>query len=139
MENQQGEGAEVCTFGLHLTLDGYGGNSEKLNDPELVKRVLDELPGKIGMEKISEPIVLKAEPRNVKDGGGYSGFVVIAESHISVHTFPKRKFVTADVYTCRDELDKDFTVEYFKNVFELEDMEINFFKRGTRFPKNDLA
>jgi S-adenosylmethionine decarboxylase len=130
----------TINFGLHLTIDGYGGNPEKLNNRDLVFQCLSELPEKVGMRKIFGPEVLECkEGFNPKDSGGHSGFVMIAESHISCHTFPFRKFVSIDVYTCNNEMDKDFVVEYFKGAFELADVEVNFFKRGTRFPACDLV
>jgi len=135
---QQGDGS-TCTFGVHFTLDGYGGDPEKLNNPELVRRSLDELPNKLGMEKLTEPVVKYAEPRNMKDSGGYSGFVMIVESHISIHTFPKKRFVSIDAYTCREEMDKNAIVEYFREMFGLQDTEVQFFKRGLKFPVSDLV
>ncbi len=139
MKNSQGKGAKTCTFGRHLTLDGYGGCPKKLNDADLVRKALNELPEKLGMEKLIEPVVLYAEPRTIKDGGGYTGFVVVAESHISIHTFPKRKFVSIDAYTCKNEMSKDEVVSYFKKMFKLSEAEVNFFERGKNFPAEDLA
>jgi S-adenosylmethionine decarboxylase len=130
---------EVCNFGLHLMIDGYGGNPEKLNDRKLVTKCLDELPGKTKMNKISKPLVKSFDGNDIKDPGGHSGFVMIAESHISIHTFPKKKFVSIDVYTCNDEMDKDFMIGYFKEKFELEDMEVNFVRRGTRYPIKNMV
>ena len=132
-------GKETCTFGVHFTLDGYGGNPEKLNDPELMQKILLELPEKMGMERMTEPVVKYAEPRNIKDGGGYSGFVMIVESHISIHTFPKKKFVSIDAYTCKDEMDRGKIEKYFRDAYELQAAEVQFFKRGLKFPKEDLA
>ena len=129
----------TINFGLHLTLDGYGGNPEKLNDGNLVKKCLNELPDKIKMHKIFGPEVLECGPANPKDSGGYSGFVMIAESHISCHTFPFRKFASVDVYTCGSSMDTDFIINYFKEAFELKEIEINFIKRGTHFPAGDLV
>jgi S-adenosylmethionine decarboxylase len=91
------------------------------------------------MHKIYGPITLECSECNPKDSGGYSGFVMIAESHISCHTFPWRKFVSIDVYTCRNIMEKEFIVDYFKKVFDLKDVEVNFLKRGTRFPVSDLV
>jgi S-adenosylmethionine decarboxylase len=130
---------ETMNFGLHLTIDGYGGNPDKLNDGNLVKKILSELPEKVNMHKIFGPEVLECPEYNPKDSGGFSGFVMIAESHISCHTFPWRKFVSIDVYTCSKSLEKDFIVDYFMDAFELKDVEINFIKRGTRFPAKDLV
>jgi S-adenosylmethionine decarboxylase len=132
-------GKDTCSFGVHFTLDGYGGDPEKLNDPELMERILNELPDKLGMDKLTEPIVKYAEPRHLKDSGGYSGFVIIAESHISIHTFPKKKFVSIDAYTCKDEMDTERIEKYFRDAYDLQETEVQFFKRGLKFPKVDLA
>lgn len=120
-------------------VDGYGGDPSKLNDRERVFKFLDELPGKTGMHKISEPLVISFEGNEIKDPGGYSGFVMIAESHISIHTFPGRKFVSVDVYTCKNEMDKKFIVNYVKDEFDLDDAEVNYIKRGTRYPLRNIV
>lgn len=125
-------------FGEHLMIDGYGGSFEKLNDKELVLRCLNELVEKLGMKKLCEPVVCHADDNGIKDPGGWSGFVMIAESHISVHTFPGRGFVTADAYTCQNGLDTKYIVDYFKEAFELKDIEEHFVKRGTRYPGNNI-
>jgi S-adenosylmethionine decarboxylase len=125
-------------FGEHVTIDGYGGNQELLNNKELVLGSLSDLPAKLGMTTLSEPQVFWAEPNHIKDPGGWSGFVVIAESHISIHTFPKRGFVSIDAYTCKNGMDTDFIVKYFTERFELQDTEVNFLKRGTKYPEGDI-
>ena len=133
------KGIKTINFGLHLTIDGYGGNPDKLNNGQLVEKVLNELPEKVNMHKIYGPVTLECQECNPKDSGGYSGFVMIAESHISCHTFPWRKFVSIDVYTCGSSMDKKFIVNYFKKAFELKKVELNFIKRGTKFPAKDLV
>lgn len=125
-------------FGEHLTIDGYGGKQELLDDKALVFRALDELPVKIGMNKMAEPCVYHARANDQKDPGGWTGFVIIQESHISIHTFPARGFISADVYTCRNGLDIGFVVNYLKEVFQLQDIEQNFIKRGERYPQKNI-
>ncbi|MDD3487489.1 MAG: S-adenosylmethionine decarboxylase [Candidatus Moranbacteria bacterium] len=139
MKNETMGKDDACTFGVHLTLDGYGGNPEKLNDPNLMEKFLNELPELMGMEKLTEPVVKYAEPRNMKDSGGYSGFVMIVESHISIHTFPKKKFVSIDAYTCKDDMDREKVEKYFRDAYDLQELEVQFFKRGLKFPKEDLV
>lgn len=116
-------------------IDGYGGVYEKLNDKELVLRCLDKLPEKLGMKKLAKPEVYPAPDNGEKDPGGWSGFVVIAESHISIHTFPAKGFVSIDVYTCINDLDKKFIVNYFKEAFGITEIEENFVKRGLKYLK----
>lgn len=122
-------------FGVHLTIDGYGGSFEKLNNMELIWESLNKLPEKLKMRKLHPPYVVKVGPQNPKDDGGYSGFVMIAESHISVHTFPYRGFISIDVYTCQGELDEKICVEYFKKCFKLQELETNKINRGLKFFK----
>ncbi|MFH1712662.1 MAG: adenosylmethionine decarboxylase [Candidatus Jacksonbacteria bacterium] len=127
-----------CHFGEHFTIDGYKGDFKKLNDKDFVLKCLDELPGLIGMEKLAEPQIYSAPDNGLKDPGGWSGFVVVAESHISIHTFPKRGFVSIDVYTCKTGMDQKFISDYFIKKFDLKDIEVNFIKRGTRYPDENV-
>ncbi len=129
---------KTVNFGEHLTIDGYGGDKKKLNDKDLVIECLTELPTLLGMHMLSKPEVYFAKGNDDKDPGGWSGFVVIEESHISVHTFPARGFVSADVYTCQNGMDTKFILKYFKNQFSLKEIEENFIKRGTKYPAVNL-
>lgn len=126
-------------FGEHLTIDGYGGDEKKLNDRELVLSCFSELVGNIGMKMLASPEVYFAKGNDIKDPGGWTGFVVIEESHISIHTFPKRRFVSIDVYTCQSGLATDAIIAYFKEKFSLHDVETNFIRRGTRYPAESLV
>ena len=128
----------TCNFGEHLTIDGYGGDFDKLNSREIVLDCLDKLPVILGMKKLADPQVYFAPENDVKDPGGWSGFVVIAESHIGIHTFPARGFLTADVYSCKSGMKCEFIVDYFRKKFGLEDTETNFIKRGTKYPRENI-
>ncbi len=121
-------------FGEHITIDGYGGNEKLLNNKKLILSCLNNLPTILGMKKISKPEVYFVKGNNKKDPGGWSGFVVIEESHISIHTFPRRRFISADVYSCKNDMNLALIKRYFKQKFELKELETNFIKRGTRYP-----
>jgi len=125
-------------FGEHFTLDGYGGDQILLGDEALVNNILKELPASLGMHTLTEPNVVSAPDNGIKDPGGLSGFVIIAESHISVHTFPRRGFISADVYTCKNGMDIAFIEKFFREKFKLQDAETNFIKRGTRYPSANI-
>ena len=120
-------------FGEHLTIDGYGGSEEKLNDQELVLKCLNELPELLSMHKLAKPEIYFAKGNDSKDPGGWSGFVVIEESLISILTFPAKGFLSADVYTCHNDMDTKFILKYFQENFELKDIETNFIKRGLKY------
>ena len=125
-------------FGEHITIDGYGGSPERLNSKDAVYTAIVELCEGLNMHPLIEPQVIEAPDNHIKDPGGWSGFVIIAESHISIHTFPKRRFVSADVYTCQNGMDEAYVVDFFKKKFELGDVEVNFIKRGLKYPEHNL-
>jgi S-adenosylmethionine decarboxylase len=120
-------------FGEHLTIDGYGGNHDLLNNKDLVLRCLKELPKKLEMNILKEPEVVFAPSISEKDPGGWSGFVIISESHISIHTFPARGFVSIDIYSCKNGMDTEVIQDYFKSAFMLEELETNFIIRGKKY------
>lgn len=124
-------------FGLHLMIDAYDCGPEVLNDKHLVYDILNTLPERIGMHKLTEPQVVWADGNEIKDPGGWTGVVMIKESHITIHTFIKRRFVTIDVYSCK-EFDTDFVIQYFKDTFKTDDLEIHIETRGTRYPAEDI-
>lgn len=115
--------------GSHLTIDAFNCKG-KLDDVECVKDFLDRLPDMIGMTKISEPKVLEHKAEH-KDDDGVTGFVIIAESHIAIHTYPNRNFLSADVFSCK-EFDVDKAVEFVKEKFKPERVEQKVIQRGHR-------
>jgi S-adenosylmethionine decarboxylase len=120
-------------FGPHLMLDGYGCEKPKLEDLDLIYRILEELPVRIGMTRIMPPYVFKYSGLKPEDWG-ISGFVLIAESHISIHTFPEKNFVSVDIFSCKP-FNTEFASTYFKEAFGMEKVESNVLDRGTEFPK----
>lgn len=130
--------APAAGFGVHLTLDGYGGSRRWLADADHIRARLSELPELLGMHKLIEPMVVEVGELSDKDPGGLSGYVLIAESHISIHTFPLRGFVSADVYTCQNSLDAERIRRYFEDAFGLQDVETNLIRRGTRYPQDNI-
>jgi S-adenosylmethionine decarboxylase len=129
--------ADGAHFGEHFMIDGYKGSRDRLSDRRVVQRCLDELPEKLGMRKLAEPTVLWVEPNGIRDPGGWSGFVVIAESHLSIHTFPGRLYASIDVYTCRNGLATADIEAYFREVFGFAELETNFVQRGKKYPLRD--
>ena len=90
-------------IGLHFMLDGV------MREPltrELIDSMLHELPGRIGMKILAGPVVVAGYSTNP----GWTGFVVIDKSHISIHTFTEGSRISIDVYSCQpfdvDEVEK---------------------------------
>ena len=121
-------------FGQHLMIDGYGGNSRKLKDLDLIYTFLDTYPEKMGMTKIMPPYVFKYIGKKPADWG-LSGVVLIAESHISIHTFPLKQFLSVDIFSCKM-FDSDEVIHFIEDLFSLTKTEVNELDRGRDFPKD---
>ncbi len=117
---------------MHLTIDGFDGNPEKLASEELVLGLLDHYPERIGMTKIAPAHVQRYVGSKPEDWG-ISGFVLIAESHIAIHTFPRHGYVWADVFSCKG-FDTEEALRAVSEAFELRDARTRILERGLEYP-----
>lgn len=115
---------------VHLMLELYGCNRQLLSDEKLIRRVLNEFPGQVGMEKVSPVYLSQIETSNPLDAG-LSGFVIIAQSHISLHAWPEYGEVDIDICSCKEFSQKD-AIAFAKQMFQTEDVETHFVVRGAR-------
>ena len=122
------------SFGPHLMLDLNDCNPGKLRDYNLVFNVLNELPERIGMTKITQPYVFPYSGL-VPEDKGITGTVIIAESHISVHTFQEKDYCFVDVFSCKD-FDVEYAAEYLIDVFESKKYEKHIVNRGKDFTRH---
>lgn len=121
-------------FGTHLILDGYGCDRKRLEDLSLIYTFLSEYPARIKMTKIMPPYVFRYDAKSPEDWG-ISGFVLIAESHISIHTFPVKNYLSLDIFSCK-EFDSKRAVSYVNNLFDVQKSEVKLLDRGLEFPKD---
>ena len=117
---------------MHVTIDGYGGDPQTLASEEVVRALLDSYPEEIGMTKIAPPHVCRYGGSKPEDSG-ISGFVLIAESHISIHTFPKRRSVWVDIFSCKG-FDAQRAVTDVQERFRLADVHTRLLSRGLEYP-----
>ena len=122
---------------MHLVIDGYQADASSLTDVDLVHDFLDWFPDHIGMTRIAPPQVYTYRSRKTKDWG-VSGFVLIAESHITVHTFPERSYLNVDIFSCR-EFDPGESLDIVKKWFGLDRTESRVLERGLEYLDADEA
>jgi S-adenosylmethionine decarboxylase len=83
------------TLGRHVIAELDGCDVTVLGNPESIRRHLLEAARKAGAKVLADTVF------DFKDGG-VSGFVLLAESHISIHTWPEHRYAAVDIYTCGD-------------------------------------
>jgi len=123
-------------FGYSYYLDMYDCRQGAADDLELHYRFLERVVDKIGMTRMSQPVVMHGP---TKDGGeiypdkaGVSGWVPLIESGIQIHSMEPKRFITLDVYSC-NKFDSEIIYNYAKECFGFTDSEHNFFVRGRNY------
>ena len=124
-------------FGPHLTLDLYGCDKEKLNDAGFILSILNDMPNELGMNKFSEPQITKVPSQGTEsfDKGGVTGFVILVESHMAIHTFPEDGYASFDIFSCKD-FDVNYATEVLMKKLGAAKVEKNFIVRGKEFVKH---
>ena len=121
-------------YGPHLMLDLNSCNGEILDDLEACFSLLRELPAMVGMTAITQPYVFRyASP--VPEDDGITGVTIIAESHISLHTYPKKCFAFVDVFSCKP-FDVKKASDHIIQFFGSKLPEIHIQERGMQFPSS---
>ena len=79
--------------GKHLLLELYGCNSEKLNDEIFLRCKIDNA-SKLARASVLNLVSNKFEPF------GVTAIALLAESHLSIHTWPESQYAAIDIFTC---------------------------------------
>jgi S-adenosylmethionine/arginine decarboxylase-like enzyme len=91
---------------------------------------------KIGMTRMSQPVVMHGPTRNgvetYPDKAGVSGWVPLIESGIQIHSMEPKRFITLDVYSC-NKFDAEIIYDYAKECFGFVDSEQHYFVRGKKY------
>jgi len=91
-------------LGKHLLLELKDCNEEALNDLDFLRSTLVEAAKDCGATVLGESF----HPFNPH---GVSGVVVIAESHLSIHTWPEYGYAAVDIFTCGDSVQPEKAAE----------------------------
>jgi S-adenosylmethionine decarboxylase len=126
-------------FGPHLLVCGYRASKSALADLEMIYNLIDGLPNLVGMTPITQCQAFRYQGK-VKDDWGITAMIMIAESHISIHTFPEKGFFAFDLFSCRD-FNTDLVVDTLANAFNLVsvmDMSVQVIHRGREFERGNV-
>lgn len=107
--------------GTHLILDFWG--ASRLNDIDLMERALRD------SIRAANATLLHIHLHHFTPFDGISGVAVLAESHISVHTWPERKYAAFDVFMCGN-ADPEKTIPILKSYFKPGKVSITKHLRG---------
>jgi S-adenosylmethionine decarboxylase len=107
--------------GTHLLIDMWGAGN--LTDEKHIEAALIEAAEAAGAT------VLAAHLQRFDENGGISGVLVLAESHMSIHTWPERKFAAVDIFMC-GRCDPELAIPVLKRAFSPATIKVNEQRRG---------
>jgi S-adenosylmethionine decarboxylase len=107
--------------GTHLIIDLWGATN--LDDPGHIDAVLREAAIATGAT------ILHGHFHHFSPNGGVSGVLVLAESHVSIHTWPERDYAALDIFVCGD-CDPYKAIAHLKRGFLPERVQLAENKRG---------
>ena len=107
--------------GTHLLLELWGGRH--LNDPDALADALCDAA------RAAKATILHTHMHHFLPSGGVSGVVVLAESHISIHTWPERGFAAIDLFMC-GACDPYDSIPSLRDALAPERMELSEHRRG---------
>ncbi len=107
--------------GTHLLADLW--DARNLEDPEHIDTALREAAVTAGAT------ILHSHFHHFSPNGGVSGVVVLAESHISIHTWPERGFAAIDIFMC-GACDPHHAIPVLRRAFSPGRVDLNEERRG---------
>lgn len=111
------------TLGIHLLIEFSLCNRQKIDNLEFLQSVMTQ-----GAE-IAGATVLRTAFQDFSPQG-VSGVVVIAESHLTIHTWPEYGYAAVDIFTCGTKVDPWKAAGFLKDELEAGEMHIRGFRRG---------
>lgn len=110
-------------LGRQILVEFYDCESALINDVEYIEQTM--LDGtKAAQATIVSHNFHKFSPY------GVSGVVVIAESHVTIHTWPEYNYAAVDIFTCGDSIDPWIIQEFLKEAFNSDNISSMEMKRG---------
>ncbi len=110
-------------LGNHLIIELYGCNNEIINNKESVQEILLDAAQKAKVTVIDYKF-------HTFSPHGISGAIIIAESHISIHTWPEYGYCAVDIFTCGNVTDNSAALEVIKEGFKAKHYSAIEMKRG---------
>lgn len=107
--------------GMHITIDLY--DAEQLDNIEFVEAVMRECIEICGAH------LLHIHLHHFTPNDGVTGVAVLSESHISVHTWPERKFAAFDIFMCGN-AKPELAVEILRDRFNAKKVVSTIMQRG---------
>ena len=110
-------------LGRQILVEFYDCKESSINDVEYIESAL------IKATEASRATIISHNFHKFSPYG-VSGVVVIAESHVTIHTWPEYSYAAVDIFTCGDTIDPWVIQEHLKETFDSQTVSSMEMKRG---------
>lgn len=110
-------------LGKHLIVELYDCDQKLISDVDYIQNVMMEC-AKIANTTIIDSVFHKFNPY------GVSGVIVVAESHLAIHTWPEHRFASVDFFTCGEHSDPWKSFKIIKKKLKAKHFSITKMQRG---------
>jgi S-adenosylmethionine decarboxylase proenzyme len=110
-------------LGRQILVEYYDCDPDILNDVAAIESIL------LGATRASQASIISHNFHKFSPHG-VSGTVVIAESHVAIHTWPEYAYAAVDIFTCGETIDPWVIQEYIKDAFRSKNTSSMEMKRG---------
>ncbi len=101
----------IMIVGRHIIAELYGVPKELISNESTVRQIMEEVVKEAELTKVGS-VYKQFNPH------GVTGIILIAESHISIHTWPEYELVNLDIFTCGDAKKAEKAFELFLKKFK---------------------
>ena len=116
-------GQKLSHQSKHLLLELYRCDEEKLNDEPFLRCSLNKA-AKIAKATVLNLISNKFEPQ------GVTAIALLAESHISIHTWPESNYSAVDIFTCGRNMLPELASQYLIEALQAEEHSMRVIERN---------
>jgi len=118
-----GNGTSQFHLGQHVLAEFFECDPNILNNIDMVEKLMTEAALECGATIVQKCF-------HMFNPYGVSGVVIIAESHLAIHTWPELGYAAVDLFTCGDKCDPKVSYEYLKKMFNSRNASYTELKRG---------
>ena len=126
MNNYPFESSErpgMMELGWQFAIDFYDCDQELINDPAYLERALARAAEAAGATVIKS-VFHEFSPH------GVTGVIVIAESHLSIHTWPEYRYAAVDIFTCSQDMNNLRALDIINEALRARTYNLMELKRG---------
>jgi S-adenosylmethionine decarboxylase proenzyme len=119
------------SLGNHILVEFYNCDKQIMNDAPFIEKVMNEASLMSGATIVGSHF-------HTFNPHGVSGVVIIAESHLSIHTWPEYGYAAVDIFTCGETIQPEVAFEHLKMSFKAASTSTLEMRRGQLHDIKDL-